>query len=110
MDSPTTNPILVMYIALTNSNNVPIGGLKIVGDHSPSGTHYVSGESCFDFCKRNGLEGVIKQGNVTFEPPTYETGVWHLYVVDGGGAQVSDVIPISINFDNPQWFFMILRN
>ena len=99
-----------MYIAITNGNNVPIGGLKIVGDHSPSGAHYVSGESCFDFCKANGQKGTIKFGNVTFEPPAYETGVWHLYIIDGGGAQVSDIVPVTVNFDSPGWFFVALRN
>lgn len=106
---PTTNPILVMYIALTDGGNVPVGGLKVVGDHTPTGDHWVSAPSCFDFCKSNGIEGTIKVGNVTFEPPRYETGVWNLYVVDGAGKQVSNVIPVTVDFNSPNWFFMILR-
>ncbi len=106
---PTSNPILVMYIALTDANNTPIGGLKVVGDHTPTGDHWVSGESCFDFCKVNGLEGTLKFGNVTFEPPRYETGVWNLYVVDGAGNQVSNVIPVTVDFNAPGWFFLMLR-
>lgn len=106
----TTNPILVMYVALTDANNVPVGGLKVVGDHQPSGAHVESALSCHkDFCKRNGEAGTIKQGNVAFEPPVYETGVWNLYVVDGGGAQVSPVIPVTVDFANPGWFFISLR-
>lgn len=106
---PTTNPILVIYIALTDPNNVPIGGLKVVGDHTPSGLHWESAESCFDFCKASGTKGTIKFGNVTFEPPRYETGVWNLRVVDGGGTPVSDVISVPIDASSPGWFFMLLR-
>ena len=106
---PTNNPILVMYIALTDGSNVPVGGLKVVGDHAPSGDHWVSAASCFDFCKVNGLEGTLKFGNVTFEPPRYETGVWNLYVIDGGGNQVSNVVPIQVDFNSPGWFFVMLR-
>jgi hypothetical protein len=106
---PTSNSILVMYIGLTDGNNVPVGGLKVVGDHQPSGTHWESQPSCFDFCKVNGIAGTRKFGNVTFEPPSYETGTWYLRVVDGGGAQVSDVIPIQVDFNSPGWFFMLLR-
>jgi len=98
-----------MYIALTDGSNIPIGGLKVVGDHTPSGVHWESGLSCFDFCKRNGLQGTVKSANVTFEPPQYDTGVWNLYVVDGGGAQVSSVIPVTVDFNAPGWFFMLLR-
>jgi len=106
---PTTNHWLTIYIGITTGNNVPVGGLKVVGDHAPSGEHWVSGESCFDFCKVNGLKGTLKFGNVTFEPPRYETGVWNLYVIDGGGAQVSNVIPVQVDASSPGWFFVLLR-
>lgn len=104
---PTTNSWLVIYFALVDANNVPIGGLKVVGDHT-NGIHKVSAESCYQYCESNGYSGTVKQGNVKFEAPL-ESGTWNLYVVDGGGAQVSDVIPMTIDVNNPGWAFMILR-
>jgi hypothetical protein len=43
------------------------------------------------------------------EEGKHETGTWVLRVVDGGGAQVSDAIPITVDFNSPGWFFMLLR-
>ena len=98
-----------MFVGLTTSDNVPIGGLKVVGDHSPSGIQHISDESCFDFCKVSGIEGSVKFGNVTFEPPFYETGVWNIYVIDGGGARVSNTIPVNIDSNSKSWYFILLR-
>ena len=99
-----------MFIALTDGNNVPIGGLRVVGDHTPSGAHVESVESCYnDFCKTSGVSGFVKFANVPFEPPAYEAGTWNLYVIDGGGAKVSDVISVPVDPANPQWYFISLR-
>ncbi len=106
----TTNSWLVILIAATDGNNVPIGNLKVVGDHSPSGLHHESGETCFDFCKYSGLAGTVKWGNVSFEPPRYETGVWNLYLVDGAGNQVSDLISVGVDFNSPGWYFIRLSS
>ncbi|OQY42829.1 MAG: hypothetical protein B6242_15765 [Anaerolineaceae bacterium 4572_78] len=98
-----------MFFALTDGNNIPIGDLKIIGDHTPSGVHHVSSPSCYDFCKMSGMQGSVKAGNVTFEPPLYETGTWNLYAVDGGGGQISDVISIPVSTESKSWYFVLLR-
>ena len=106
---PTNNSWLTIFIGATDGNNTPIGGLRAIGDHSPSGRHIESLETCFDFCKLSGLEGTVKFANTTLEPPAYETGVWNIYLIDGGGAQVSDVVSIAVDVNSPQWYFVLLK-
>ena len=106
---PTNNSWLTIFVGITAGDNTPIGGLRVIGDHAPSGTHWESDVSCFDFCKISGIAGNVKFGNVTFEPPAYETGLWNLYIVDGGGARVSNNIPINIDVNSKSWYFVLLR-
>ncbi len=105
----TTSTQLVMYIAVTNGSNVPIGGMKIIGDHSPSGAHVESPPTCFEWCAPTAPGGDAKVGNVKFEPPAYEAGTWTLKLVDGGGALAAAPVTIPVDPANPQWYFLLFR-
>lgn len=102
----TTNSILVIYIAIHDPNNVPIGNMKVIADHSPSGRRVESAPTCFNFCKPSGLSGTIKFGNTTIEWGGIETGSWTLHVLDGGGREVAAPVTINVDSNNPQWFFV----
>ncbi len=98
-----------MYIAVTNGSNVPIGGMKIIGDHSPSGMHWESPETCFDWCAPTAPGGDAKVGNVKFEPPAYIAGTWTLKLVDGGGGLAAAPVTVPVDPANPQWYFLLFR-
>jgi len=103
--------VITIYVAITTHDNVPIGGLKIVGDHS-SGMHKESALSDWNWSVSNCLDcDYVKFGNVKFEPGTFSDGVWNIYVADPQGNQLSPVVPLSYSSDPAQWVwdFLIFR-
>jgi hypothetical protein len=109
----TTYHIITIYVALIDANNVPIGGLKMVGDHVPSGRHAESALSDWSWSVTNCLScDYIKQGNLKFEPGPFEDGTWEIYVADSGGTQLSQKIPLSFSSSPDTWvwdFFIFQR-
>jgi hypothetical protein len=104
--------IVTIYVAITTVDNVPIGGLKIVGDHVPSGRHVESAPSDWHWSKTNCLDcDYVKFGNVKFEPGPFEDGTWNIYVADAQGTQLSPVVPFNYSADPNQWYwdFVIFR-
>ncbi len=108
----TTNyHVITIYLAIVDSNNTPVGGLKIVGDHS-SGTHVESAESDWNYSVANCLNcSYVKQGNLKFEPGPQVDGTWNLYLTDKNGTRLSDTIPLSYSSNPDQWVydFLILK-
>ncbi|MCB0223613.1 MAG: hypothetical protein KDI02_07990 [Anaerolineae bacterium] len=99
----TNYQAIVIYVAIVTASNVPIGGLKIVGDHS-SGIHVESALSDWHWSATNCLDcDYVKFGNVKFEPGTFSDGVWNIYVADDGGNQRSPVVPLSYSSSPDQW-------
>jgi tetratricopeptide (TPR) repeat protein len=111
----TTDPIITIIVAVVTGNNTPIGGLKIIGDHAPSGKHLESAVSSWQYDVVNdvvnGLEGYIKQGNVKFEPGVFEDGTWNIYLADENGTQLSPVVSLSYSAAPEQrvWDFIIFK-
>jgi hypothetical protein len=100
----TTYHGITIYAAVLSPGNIPIGGLKLVGDHVPSGAHAESGLSDWNWSVVNCLEcDYIKQGNVKFEPGSFSDGTWSVYLADGGGAPLSVAVPLSYSTDPNQW-------
>ncbi|MCB0190731.1 MAG: hypothetical protein KDJ65_02195 [Anaerolineae bacterium] len=94
---------ITIYVAIVSSGNIPIGGLKVVGDHS-SGIHVESAPSDWHWSATNCLDcDYIKFANVKFEPGTFSDGVWNIYVTDGSGTPLSPVVPLSYSADPEQW-------
>jgi hypothetical protein len=98
---------VTVYAAVVTVGNVPIGDLKIVGDHVPSGQHFESPPSAWHWSVANCLDcGYIKQGNLKFEPGPFMDGTWSIYVADSGGRQLSPVVPLSYSQeDREQWYW-----
>lgn len=108
----TTYHGITIYVAAISPDNVPIGDLKVVGDHLPSGLHAVSGPSDWSWSVVNCLDcDYIKQGNLKFEPGSFSEGVWNVYLADSGGNQLSPVVSLSYSTDPNQWVwdFIIFR-
>jgi hypothetical protein len=99
----TTSPILSDIIVISDSNGTPLGGFLVVGEHS-SGKTWKSLPSSWSYDNSSGFGGYIKQGNVKFEPQGgFQDGTWNIYVVDGGGTQLSDKVPLSYSSSPDQW-------
>jgi hypothetical protein len=100
----TTNHVINIYAAIVSEGNVPIGGLKLVGDHVPSGTHVESGLSDWHWSVVNCLDcDYVKQGNIKFEPGSFSDGTWSVYLADESGTQLSKAVPLSYSTDPNQW-------
>ncbi len=92
-----------IYVAILNGT-LPLGGLKVVGDHVPSGKHVESGYSNWHWSVVNCLScDYVKQGNLKFEPGPFTDGVWNVYVSDDSGAQLSPVVSLAYSADPAQW-------
>jgi hypothetical protein len=116
----TSNHIFVILAQVTRSS-VPVPGYRLVGTHSPTGFQWQSPLSCDDLCKASGPEAVydeegertktflVQKGNLAFEAPVYETGVWSLMLVDAKGQQVSEVFQIQLDATEKQWFYYLFN-
>jgi hypothetical protein len=112
MFQKTTYHVLTIYVAITTFDNVPIGDLKIVGDHTPSGKHLESAPSDWNWSVNNCLTcDYVKFGNVKFEPGSFSDGIWNIYVADRSGRQLSPAVPLAYSSDPEQWVwdFIIFR-
>jgi len=102
--TPTTNPWAEVYVEILNAAGTPLGGYRVVGD-STDGKHWVSNESCWDWCTHTPTGGYAKVANVKFEPGSFIDGAWNIYLVDGGGTQVSPVVTLPYSTDPNQWYW-----
>jgi len=114
----TKNHIFVI-LAKVITGDVPQPGYRLVGTHSPTGFQWESPLSCPDLCKASGPEAVynedgevvekfdVQKGNLFFESPLYETGVWSLMLVDAHGQQVSDIFQFALDSEKKLWFYLV---
>jgi hypothetical protein len=94
---------ITIYVAIVSEGNIPIGGMKVVGDHS-SGLHTESALSDWFWSVTNCLDcDYVKFGNVKFEPGTFSDGVWSIYVADAQGNPLSAAVPLPYSSDPNQW-------
>jgi hypothetical protein len=106
----TTNHFLSVYIAVVNAQEIPIGGVKAVGLFEPGGQRYESPLSKWFFEGYSAPGDVIKSSSVKFEPPGgIQAGTWFIHLEDEWGARLSEDVAISIDSDNPEWFFVKFR-
>jgi len=109
-NSPTTNSFLVMYVAIVDANEIPIGDLKIVGTRLDHNLTYESPLSTWYYEGYNAPGEVIKSGNVKFEPPGgIETTKWVFHLADAHGNRLSDDVPFNTDENNKQWYFVKFR-
>ncbi|HXV42453.1 MAG TPA: hypothetical protein VEC96_05290 [Anaerolineae bacterium] len=110
----TNYHVITIYVAAVSAGNIPIGGLKVIGDHVPSGMHAESGLSDWNWSAINCLDcDYIKQGNVKFEPGTFSDGIWNIYLADQNGTPLSAPVSLSYSADPAQWvwdFIIFKRN
>lgn len=109
-NSPTTNPFLLMYVAIVDANEIPIGDFKVVGTRLDHNLTYESRLSTWHFEGYNAPGEVLKSGNVKFEPPGgYESTQWLIYLADANGARLSADVPFETDANSKQWYFVKFR-
>jgi hypothetical protein len=109
-NSPTTNAFMVIYVAVVDPNEIPIGGMKVVGTRLDHNLTYESPISTWHYEGYNAPGEVVKSGNVKFEPPAgMETTSWRLYLADANGSQMSDFVQFDVNENSKQWYFIKFR-
>ena len=107
----TTYHIITVYIAVVSEGNIPLGGYKVIADHS-TGAHLESGLSDWNWSAANCLDcGYIKQGNLKMDLGPFSDGVWSLYLADPDGTPLSAAVPFTYSADPNQWVwdFVIFR-
>jgi hypothetical protein len=106
-NSPTTNSFLVMYVAIVDPNETPIGDMKIIGTRLDHNLTYESPLSTWYYEGYNAPGHVTKSGNVKFEPPGgIESTKWIIYLADAHGNRMSADIPFETDENNKQWYFI----
>lgn len=114
----TTNHIFVI-LAKVIAGDAPQPGYRLVGTHSPTGFQWESPLSCPDLCKASGPEAIydkdgnlvkkwnVQKGNLFFESPNYDTGIWSLMLVDARGQQASDIFQLGLDSEDKQWLYYV---
>jgi hypothetical protein len=106
-NSPTTNSFLVIYVAIVDANEIPIGDMKVVGTRLDHNLTYGSPLSTWHYEGYNAPGEVIKSGNVKFEPPSgMETTSWVLHLEDANGVHQSEDVPFNTDQNDKQWYFI----
>lgn len=109
-NSPTTNSFLLIYVAVVDPNEIPIGDMKIVGTRLDHNLTYESPLTTWYYEGYNAPGEHIKSGNVKFEPPGgIETTSWVLHLEDDHGQRQSEDIPFDVDETNKQWYFIKFR-
>jgi hypothetical protein len=109
-NSPTTNSFLVMYVAIVDAKEIPIGGMKIVGTRLDHNLTYESPLSTWHYEGYNAPGHVTKTGNVKFEPPAgMENTSWIIHLEDAQGNRHSAEIPFDVDQNDKQWYFIKLK-
>ncbi len=104
---PTGKADLDVFIAVTNDDNRPVSGYRVIATHS-DGTQIESGASAGDWTENSGAMH-YKAGNIKLHVLNSPGGTWTLQLVDDGGQPAA--APVVLPFDdfNPAWYFVLYQ-
>lgn len=103
----TSNPFLTGYVAIVSPNEIPIGGVKAVGNFEPGGLTHQSPLSKWFFDAATAPGQIQKIASVKFEPPGgIQAGTWQLHLEDEWGTRLSDTVPITTDPNQAEWFYV----
>lgn len=104
---PTTHLNFDVYIAITDANNIPLSGYRVIGYQS-SGLQLESQVSAGAWTENSGAKH-YKAGNIKYEALNSPGGVWKLQLVDGSGQPVAPAIEFPFDPASPTWYFLLYR-
>jgi hypothetical protein len=104
---PTSHLNFDVYIAITDNNNKPVSGYRVLGRHSDG--LEMDSEISVDRWTQNSGAKHYKAGNIKYEVFTSPGGLWTLQLVDESGQAIAP--PVECPFDpaNPNWYFVLYR-
>jgi hypothetical protein len=104
---PTNHLDFDVFVAVTDDDNKPLGGYRVVGQHS-SGLQSDSEVSAGDWTVNSGAMH-YKAGNVKYSRLKSPGGIWTLQLVDEAGQPVAP--PVEFPFDpaDPAWYFLLYQ-
>jgi hypothetical protein len=104
---PTNHLNFDIYVAITNEDNKPLSGYRVLGHHS-SGLQIDSQTSANDWTVNSGARH-YKGGNLKYEAPNSPSGVWTMQLVDEAGQPVASPIDFPFDAASPSWYFILYR-
>lgn len=98
-------------MAIVNAQEIPIGGMKVVGTFEPGGYHYETPLSKWFLEGYSAPGEVLKTGSVKFEPPGgMLKGTWLIHLENEWGERFSEDLAIATDPDNREWFFVKFKD
>lgn len=104
---PTNHPDFDIYIAVTDSDNNPLGGYRAIGSHS-GGLRVESDASTTAWAFNSGAMH-YKAGNIKFQALNSPQGVWTVQLVNEAGQPVAAPVELSFDPTRPTWYFILYR-
>ncbi len=96
-----------VYIAITDADNRPLAGYRVVGQHS-GGMQKESDVSANRWTQNSGAMH-YKAGNIKYEVFNSPGGVWTLQLVDEGGQPMAPLLEFPFDTNSPAWYFVLYR-
>lgn len=96
-----------VFVAVTDPNNTPLAGYKVVAEHS-AGLRVESALTAGAWTENSGAKH-YKGGNLKLSVLNSPTGVWRLQLVDENGNAVAPALEFAFDAANPHWYFMLYR-
>jgi hypothetical protein len=100
----TTHLNFDVFIAITDADNHPLAGYRVIGGHS-SGLQLESAPSAAAWTENSGAMH-YKAGNIKYAVPNSPSGVWNLQLIDSDGNPVGPPVEFSFDANNPTWYFL----
>lgn len=104
---PTSHLNFDVYVAITNSDNHPLRGYRVIGQHS-DGRQVDSAISADRWTENSGAMW-YKAGNIKYQVLNSPSGVWTLQLVDEAAQPVAPPVQFSFEAENPNWYFVLYR-
>jgi len=109
-NSPTTNSFLMVYVAVVDPKEIPIGDMKVIATRLDHNLTYESPLTKWHYEGYSAPGEVIKSGNTKFEPPGgIQSTAWVLHLEDVHGNRQSDDIYFDTDANSKQWYFIKFR-
>jgi hypothetical protein len=100
----TTHLNFDVFVAITDDNNRPLSGYRIVGTHD-TGLQLESRESAGAWTDNSGAMH-YKAGNTKYEALNSPSGRWTLQLVDADGRPVGPPAAFDFDVTSPTWYFL----
>lgn len=104
---PTNHFDFDVFVAITNNDNKPLGGYRVLGRHS-SGLQWDSDVSANDWTVNSGAMH-YKAGNVKYSMLKSPGGTWTLQLVDEAGQPVAPPVEFLFDLADPAWYFLLYK-